>query len=150
MDRWSANSSDAPVPQLDAPRPERRRSRTERRSSQRQPLRVAVRQLVLHPDSDPDAAVPPSLALAQSSDLGLGGMRLWRRCSADDPALPVHTPVELAFELPGTRELVELRGEVVFDEPQGEGREYRATGVRFFELPAELQERLRGFLKDPP
>jgi hypothetical protein len=141
MDRWSANSSDVPVPQPDAPRPERRRSRTERRSSQRQPLRVAVRQLVIS---------PPSLALAQSSDLGLGGMRVWRRCSADDPALPVHTPVELAFELPGTRELVELRGEVVFDEPQGEGREYRATGVRFFELPAELQERLRGFLKDPP
>ena len=148
MDRWSANSSDVPVPQPDAPRPERRRSRTERRSSQRQPLRVAVRQLVISPDSD--AAAPPSLALAQSSDLGLGGMRVWRRCSADDPALPVHTPVELAFELPGTRELVELRGEVVFDEPQGEGREYRATGVRFFELPAELQERLRGFLKDPP
>jgi hypothetical protein len=148
MDRWPANSSDAPVPQPDAPRPERRRSRTERRSSQRQPLRVAVRQLVISPDSD--AAAPPSLALAQSSDLGLGGMRVWRRCSADDPALPVHTPVELAFELPGTRELVELRGEVVFDEPQGEGREYRATGVRFFELPAELQERLRGFLKDPP
>lgn len=148
MDRWSANSPDGPAPQLDAPRPERRRSRTERRSSQRQPLRVAVRQLVLSPDSD--AAAPPSLALAQSSDLGLGGMRLWRRCSADDPALPVHTPVELAFELPGTRELVELRGEVVFDEPQGEGREYRATGVRFFELPAELHERLRGFLKDPP
>lgn len=148
MDRWPANSSDASVPQLDAPRPERRRSRTERRSSQRQPLRVAVRQLVINPDSD--AAAPPSLALAQSSDLGLGGMRVWRRCSTDDPALPVHTPVELAFELPGTRELVEIRGEVVFDEPQGEGREYRATGVRFFELPAELQERLRGFLKDPP
>ena len=148
MDRWSANSPDGPAPQLDAPRPERRRSRTERRSSQRQPLRVAVRQLVISPDSD--AAAPPSLALAQSSDLGLGGMRLWRRCSADDPALPVHTPVELAFELPGTRELVELRGEVVFDEPQGEGREYRATGVRFFELSAELHERLRGFLKDPP
>ena len=148
MDRWSANSSDVPAPQPDAPRPERRRSRTERRSSQRQPLRVAVRQLVISPDAD--AAAPPSLALAQSFDLGLGGMRVWRPCSAEDPALPVHTPVGLAFELPGTRELVELRGEVVFDEPQGEGREYRATGVRFFELPAELQERLRGFLKDPP
>ena len=148
MDRWSAKSSDALVPQPDAARPERRRSRTERRSSQRQPLRVAVRQLVIN--GDRDAAAPPSLALAQSSDLGIGGMRLWRRCSADDPVLPVHTLVELAFELPGTRELVELRGEVVSDEPQGEGREYRATGVRFFELSPELQERLRGFLKDPP
>lgn len=148
MDRWSANSSDAPVPPLDAPRPERRRSRTERRSSQRQPLRVAVRQLVMNQDRD--AAEPPSLALAQSSDLGLGGMRLWRRCGADDPVLPARTLVELAFELPGTRELVELRGEVVSDEPQGEGREYRATGVRFFELSPEVQQRLRTFLKDPP
>ena len=144
MDRTSANFSEAPGLPLDAARPERRRSRTERRSSQRQPLRVAVRQLVMDP------AAHPSVALAQSSDLGLGGMRVWRRCSAGDPVLPVHTPLELAFELPGTRELVELRGEVVFDEAQGEGQEYRATGVRFFDLPDDMLERLRGFLKNQP
>ncbi len=141
MDRTPANFSDALGQKLDGARPERRRSRTERRSSQRQPLRVAVRQLVM------GMAAQPSIALAQSSDLGLGGMRVWRRCSAGDPVLPAHTPLELAFELPGTRELVELRGEVVFDEEQGEGSEYRATGVRFFDLPADMLERLRGFLQ---
>ena len=107
---------------------------------------VLMAQLASAPDRTPLNA----RELAQSSDLGLGGMRLWRRCSADDPVLPAHTLVELAFELPGTRELVELRGEVVSDEPQGEGREYRATGVRFFELSPEVQQRLRTFLKDPP
>lgn len=141
MDRSPANFSDAPGQPLGGGRAERRRSRTERRSSQRQPLRVAVRQLVM------GSAAQPSLALAQSSDLGLGGMRVWRRCSASDPVLPVHTPLELAFELPGTRELVELRAEVAFEEAQDEGREYRATGVRFFELPADMLERLRGFLQ---
>jgi hypothetical protein len=144
MDRLSAKSPDAPGQQLDAGRPERRRSRTERRSSQRLPLRVAVRQLVMGPAAD------PIIALAQSSDLGLGGMRVWRRCSADDPILPVHTPLELAFELPGTHEFVELRGEVVFDEAQGEGHEYRATGVRFSDIPTEMLDRLRGFLHDHP
>mgnify|MGYP006992421126 CR=1 FL=1 len=64
MDRWSANSSDAPVPPLDAPRPERRRSRTERRSSQRQPLRVAVRQLVISADADAAASVAASPAFS--------------------------------------------------------------------------------------
>ncbi len=138
-DRSSVKSPDAPLP--DSARPERRRSRTERRSSQRLPLRVAVRQLVMGAE-----AISIS-ALAQSSDLGLGGMRVWRRCGADDPALPMHTPLELAFELPGTHELIELRGEVVFDEAQGEGHEYRATGVRFSDVPTELLDRLRGFLQ---
>ena len=144
LDRSSVKLPDAPGPQPDAARPERRRSRTERRSSQRQPLRVAVRQLVMGPEAQ------PIIALAQSLDLALGGMRVWRRCSVDDPALPMHTPLELAFELPGTRELIELRGEVVFDEAQGEGQEYRATGVRFSDVPTELLDRLRGFLHDEP
>ncbi len=142
LDRSSVKLPDASPPPLDGSRPERRRSRTERRSSQRLPLRVAVRQLVM---GGPEAL--PIIALAQSSDLGLGGMRVWRRCGANDPELPLHTPLELAFELPGTHELIELRGEVVFDEAQGEGAEYRATGVRFSDVPTELLDRLRGFLQ---
>jgi hypothetical protein len=144
MDRSSVNFPDATSFPHDGKPSERRRSRSERRSFQRQPLRVAVRQLVM------GSAATPAIALAQSSDLGLGGMRVWRRCSADDPVLPVHTPLELAFELPGTRELVELRGEVVFDEAQGDGREYRVTGVRFSDVSTEMLERLRGFLQNRP
>jgi hypothetical protein len=144
MDRSSVNFSDAAESPPDGKPAERRRSRSERRSFQRLPLRVAVRQLVM------GSAASPAIALAQSADLGLGGMRVWRRCSADDPVLPVHTPLELAFELPGTRELVELRGEVVFDEAQGESGDYRVTGVRFSDIPSEMLERLRGFLQNRP
>jgi c-di-GMP-binding flagellar brake protein YcgR len=143
-DHSAVNLADATALQLDGRPAERRRSRSERRSSRRLPLRVAVRQLVM------GSAASPSIALAQSSDLGLGGMRLRRRCSADEPLLPVNTPLELAFELPGTRELVELRGEVVFDEAQGEGRDYRVTGVRFSDVSGEMLERLGSFLQRQP
>lgn len=128
---------------------ERRRSRSERRAWQRLPVRVAVRQQVLG---------EPSVLLAQSSDIGLGGMRLWRRSSAQEPELVAHTEVELAFELPGSSDLLTLRGEVVFDEARDEirdgtrreGGNLRATGVRFCGLSEAEQSRLRDFLTRPP
>lgn len=131
---------------------ERRRSRAERRHDQRLPLVVAVRQQVVPSAAPVPAAGAPALPrqsllmLAQSSDLGLGGMRLWRRCSQDDPVLPIHTPLQLAFELPGEDDIVELRGEVVFDETPAQRQDFRATGVRFFELSDADRARLERFL----
>src|SRR5262245_27389142 len=122
---------------------ERRRSRTERRHSQRFPFVVAVRQQVI---GDAMLAVGHGVHLAQSSDLGMGGMRIWRRCDRTEPALPMHTPLQLIFELPDGGELLELRGEVVFDEVYSHSETFRATGVRFSELSAESAERLQGFL----
>lgn len=119
---------------------ERRRSRSERRAWQRLPVRVAVRQQVKGNQA---------VLLAQSSDLGLGGMRLWRRSSEKEPELVAHTEVELAFELPGSSDLLTVRGEVIFDEAQGEGGVLRATGVRFCELSEHEQARLREFLTRP-
>jgi hypothetical protein len=120
---------------------ERRRSRSERRAWQRLPVRVAVRQQVKGNQA---------VLLAQSSDLGLGGMRLWRRSSEKEPELSAHTEVELAFELPGSSDLLTVRGEVIFDEAQGEGGVLRATGVRFCGLSEPEQTRLREFLTRPP
>lgn len=135
------------TPQPDAP-VERRRSRSERRAWQRLPVRVAVRQQVLGENQG------PSVLLAQSSDLGLGGMRIWRRSSEQDPDLRAHTEVELAFELPGTTDLLTVRGEVVFDAPgdpeQGGAGRLRATGVRFCGLSEREQELLREFLTKVP
>jgi hypothetical protein len=95
------------------------------------------------------------LHLAQSSDLGLGGMRLWRRAAEGEPALPLATPLRLAFQLPDDGQLLEVAGEVVFDRQTvssengaASGSSYRATGVRFSALPAEVLTRLRSFLEE--
>lgn len=100
------------------------------------------------------SATPAELHLAQSSDLGLGGMRVWRRCTADEPELPMNTAVRLAFQLPDDGQLLEVGGEVVFDRssssPESEvsGQGCRATGVRFSEVPEAVLTRLRTFLGD--
>lgn len=147
LDSQLASSVAAPAEPLQLP-VERRRSRAERRTSQRRPVVVAVRQEVVG-----TPAMKPELHLAQSSDLGLGGMRVWRHCSVDEPELKVHTPVRLAFQLPDDMQLLEVDGEVVFDRSPGAAGEpdrpsYRATGVRFSEVPAEVLTRLRSFLED--
>lgn len=149
----------APHDQPQAPRPtptsglstetselpgDRRRSRTDRRLSLRRSVVVAVRQEVVGPSAGP---VIFPLLLGQSADLGLGGMRIQRRCGDDDPELPVHTPLCLSFQLPDTGDMIELRGEVVFDRPTS--RDCRTTGVRFFDLPDEIADRLRDYLADP-
>lgn len=144
----AARAQEPRAPHSGPPLLERRRSRAERRNDQRLPLVVAVRQQVVpSPTSDAPALPRQSLLmLAQSSDLGLGGMRLWRRCSQDDPVLPTHTPLQLAFELPGEDDIVELRGEVVFDETPAQRQDFRATGVRFFDLSDADRARLERFL----
>jgi hypothetical protein len=118
--------------------------RADRRLSLRKSVVLAVRQEVVGPSVGP---VLFPLLLGQSADLSLGGMRIQRRCSVDDPELPVHTPLCLTFQLPDTGDLLELRGEVVFDRPTS--HDCRTTGVRFFDLPEEVAERLRDYLLDP-
>lgn len=110
---------------------------------------MAVRQEVVA-----TAKTPAELHLAQSSDLGLGGMRVWRYCGVDEPELEEHTAVRLAFQLPDETELLEVEGEVVFDRSPGQAdaveksSSYRATGVRFSVVPDEVLSRLRTFLED--
>ncbi len=122
---------------------DRRQRGADRRGSQRLPLSVAVRQEVVATSEH-----PAELHLAQSSDLGLGGMRLLRHCDAHEPPLPQHTPLRLAFQLPDDGQLLEVAGEVAFDRPPQDGSAYRATGVRFADLPVPVRERLRTFLKE--
>jgi 23S rRNA (cytosine1962-C5)-methyltransferase len=97
---------------------------------------VAVRQEVV---ATPEQ--PAELHLAQSSDLGIGGMRLWRRCDVDDPVLPQHTPLRLAFQLPDDGQLLEVAGEVAFERVAQDGSTVRATGVRFDRLPDAVRLR---------
>lgn len=123
---------------------DRRQRGADRRSSPRQPLSVAVRQEIL--------ATPQNSAelhLAQSSDLGLGGMLLWRRCEPEDPVLPQHTPLRLAFQLPDDGQVLEVVGEVAFERAPADGSTVRATGVRFEGLPDSVRLRLQSFLKEP-
>lgn len=122
---------------------DRRQRGAERRGCERQPLSVAVRQEVVATSQH-----PAELHLAQSADLGLGGMRLLRRCDDHEPLLPQHTPLRLAFQLPDDGQLLEVAGEVAFDRAAQDGSTYRATGVRFDSLPVAVAERLRTFLKD--
>jgi c-di-GMP-binding flagellar brake protein YcgR len=127
---------------------ERRRSRADRRRAPRRQVVVAVRQEVVG-----SPVAKPELHLAQSSDLALGGMRVWRHCGVDEPELKEHTTVRLAFQLPDDLQLLEVDGEVVFDRsPAAPGEEsrpsYRATGVRFSAVPDEVLARLRTFLED--
>lgn len=122
-----------------------RRSRAERRRSTRLPLSVAVRQEVLA-----SPARSAELHLAQSLDVGLGGMRLVRSCAEGEPALPVHTPLRLAFQLPDERGLLEIAGEVVFDRMIDVQKSHRATGVSFGALPADAAARLQRFLQAAP
>ena len=123
---------------------DRRTRGADRRRSPRQPLSVAVRQEILAPPEH-----PAELHLAQSSDLGLGGMLLWRRCDAADPVLPQHTPLRLAFQLPNDGDVLEVAGEVAFERAAPDGSTVRATGVRFEQLPEPVRLRLLSFLKEP-
>ena len=134
--------SDAP-PALPVNVAERRRVRLDRRSHTRLPLRVAVRQQVLR--GQPLFGV----ALAQSSDVGLGGMRIWRRCEPSEELLAIGTELLLSFELPGTDGLLELPCVVAFDEAQGRNRDYRMTGVSFASLSVEQEAQLTQFLSLP-
>ena len=135
----AGTSSDAAADSAPA---DRRRARADRRLSQRLPVSVAVRQEVVATQ-----AHPAELHLAQSSDLGLGGMRVWRSCSIDEPMLPRHTPLRLAFQLPDDGNVLEVAGEVVFDRSLPSSS-VRATGVRFAPLPDDVRVRLQTFLKD--
>jgi len=122
---------------------ERRRVRLDRRSHSRLPLRVAVRQQVL--SREPLFGV----ALAQSSDVGLGGMRIWRRCEPSEELLSIGTELLISFELPGGAALLELPCTVAFDEAQGRNRDYRMTGVSFSSLSVEQEDQLTRFLSLP-
>ena len=140
MEPLSLSDPPVSVPALGS---ERRRVRLDRRSHSRLPLRVAVRQQVV--SSEPLFGV----ALAQSSDVGLGGMRVWRRCDPKEELLPIGTELLVSFELPGGVGLLELPCTVAFDEAQGKNRDYRMTGVSFLSLTVEQEAALKHFLSQP-
>ena len=107
---------------------DRRRSQPERRERRRAPFVAAVK------------AVGDGLQLAQARNLGEEGMELRR---ALGPEFLPRTPLHLAFELPDSGELVEVRGAVVFE--RAEGR-WQATGVRFVSLSPQDRARIARFV----
>lgn len=110
---------------------DRRRAPRDRRAARRLPFVAAV----LRQEGS-------RRELLQSCDLGLLGMQVRRL--ADDDAGPGPLPaLRLSFELPDGGEVMTLQAQVVFDRLEGS---YRKSGLRFFELPVEVEQRLRLFL----
>jgi hypothetical protein len=96
---------------------ERRTSSRDRRAAARVPLVAAVEQ-----------RSGGATQLAQAANIGRLGMTLRYAPIAGRPPCPPRAKVTLAFQLPGGDEVIRVRGEVVFDRPEGS---YRCAGVRF-------------------
>jgi hypothetical protein len=111
---------------------DRRRSPSERRRGRRVRFVASVLK-----------RVGDETALALSQDLGESGMQLRR--VAGVTYLP-RTPMMLTFELPGERELIRVRGEVVFE--RSAGSSWQITGVRFEDLSDADRARINRFLDE--
>lgn len=94
---------------------DRRRAERDRRLSRRVPAVFAVKN-----------TVGAQVQLGQAEDIGVTGMALRWPKDAEFPS-----PVTLTFQLPGTREPIAARAQVVNDRYAGR---YRRTGVRFTAL----------------
>ena len=77
--------------------------------------------------------------LGQAEDIGPSGITLRR---PRELPVPLHTPLSLSFELPGTRSSIDVKGLVVSDQRSGH---FRRTGIRFTEVSREIAERLAEF-----
>ncbi len=109
--------------------PDRRQVARDRRRALRAPLTAAVVR-----------RVGDTVHLAQSANIGRLGMTL--RAPYGTPIAP-RTAVTLSFALPGDPEVIHVRGEVVFDRPDGDGR---LVGVRFASLDPEEAGRIERFV----
>ena len=79
--------------------------------------------------------------LCQAEDIAVGGITIKHaRGLAHQP----HTEVDLRFALPGSREEIEARGEIVSDTRAGR---FRRTGVRFITVRPEHQQLIAAYCR---
>ena len=109
---------------------DRRRAPVERRRERRAPFVAAVAE-----------NVAGTLQLALAQNLGPTGIEL--KQPAGSAYLP-RTPVSLRFELPDGGDVVQARGDIVFERASGG---YQTTGVRFTQLSPLDHARIVRFLR---
>ncbi|MEO5766734.1 MAG: PilZ domain-containing protein [Polyangia bacterium] len=107
---------------------ERRRTEEERRRAGRIPATFAV--------CEADGA---HLHLCQAEDIAVGGITIRH---ARGLTHELRTEVALRFALPGSREEIEARGEIVSDSRAGR---FRRTGVRFIAVRPEDQQLIASY-----
>lgn len=79
--------------------------------------------------------------LCQAEDIAVGGMTIKH---AKDLTHEPRTEVALRFALPGSREEIEARGEIVSDSRAGR---FRRTGVRFIAVRPEHQQLIAAYCR---
>ena len=109
---------------------ERRRTEADRRRAGRVPATFAVSE-----------AAGAHIHLCQAEDIAVGGMTI--KHPKDLEHAP-HTQVSLRFALPGSREEIEARGEIVSDSRAGR---FRRTGVRFIAVRPEHQQLIAAYCR---
>lgn len=107
---------------------DRRRADRERRAGPRVAAVFAVKNVVGR-----------AVELGQAEDIGPTGITLRR---PKHQVFPPETRVRLTFELPGTREVIAVRGVVVSDRFDGP---FRRTGVRFDGLDDQQSRLIAGY-----
>ena len=109
---------------------ERRRIAEDRRQALRTPAVFAVKK-----------SFAGRVQLCQAEDIGPAGITIKRpRGTSVQP----RTEVALSFALPGSREEIAARGEVVNDSLAGS---FRRTGVRFLALRPEHAQLIAGYCR---
>ncbi|MES1158234.1 MAG: PilZ domain-containing protein [Haliangium ochraceum] len=109
---------------------ERRRADEERRENGRVPTTFAVSE-----------ATGSHVHLCQAEDIAIGGMTIKHpKGLSHEP----RTEVALRFALPGSREEIVARGEIVSDSRAGR---FRRTGVRFIAVRPEHQQLIAAYCR---
>lgn len=109
---------------------ERRQTEEERRRAGRVAATFAV--------SEADGA---HLHLCQAEDIAVGGITIKH---ARGLSHELRTEVALRFALPGSREEIEARGEIVSDSRAGR---FRRTGVRFIAVRPEHEQLIAAYCR---
>jgi hypothetical protein len=86
-------------------------------------------------------AVDRHIHLCQAEDIAVGGITIKH---ARDLTHAPHTEVALRFALPGSREEIVARGEIVSDSRAGR---FRRTGVRFIAVQPEHQQLIAAYCR---
>jgi c-di-GMP-binding flagellar brake protein YcgR len=109
---------------------ERRQTEEERRGNGRVAATFAV--------SEADGA---GIHLCQAEDIAIGGITIKH---ASGLSHEPRTEVALRFALPGSREEIVARGEIVSDDKAGK---FRRTGVRFIAVRPEHQQLIAAYCR---
>ena len=113
----------------------------ERRNHARVALRVTVTTRVF------SATAPPLVLVGQSTDVGLGGMRLFRFAQQDEPRLHTDSIVLVSFDLPTGAVLCDVPCSLVFEVVQGKRHNVRMSGLSILSLHPNQEAALKTFLR---